>query len=99
MKSYPRIIFQYLGRYYKYMNFFVSKSDNSFYFHFYNDVYEKVKIPKTPLEERNDGKIDFTDYISTDFERQKLSIHERGYIHSSDKNRNRLRDGIIGTPF
>lgn len=81
------------------MNFSVSKSDNSFYFHFYDDVVEKVKLPKTPLENRNDGKIDFSDYVETDFKRNKISFHKSGYIHSTDKLGNRLRDGIIGFSF
>jgi len=81
------------------MNYQISKSDNSFYFTFYNDSVKNVKIPRTPLEERKNGVIDFNDYIETDFRREKLSIHESGYIHSKDKNNNILKKGVIGIPF
>lgn len=81
------------------MNFSMSKSDSSFYFHFYDDAIEKVKLPRTPLENRNDGRIDFDDYVETNFFRNKISLHESGIIHSTDRRGNKLRKGIVGLPF
>ena len=102
MKShYTRIIFEYRQNFYKFLNFWVDKkeSDSSFYFHFYDDVNNKIKIPKTPIEQRDHSKIDFNDYVETDFKREHLSIHQSGLIHSKDKDGNRLRDGIVGFSF
>jgi hypothetical protein len=81
------------------MNFVVANSDNSFYFTFYNDSFQNVKLPSIPLEERKDGKIDFADFIETEFRRQKLSIHESGYIHSKNKEGEILKKEVIGFPF
>lgn len=53
MKTKPtRIIFKYKGKFYKFMNYFPDKKDNSFYFHIYENILENIKSPKTPLEKR-----------------------------------------------
>jgi len=94
-----RIIFEYKNRFYKYLNFFLDKKDNSFYFHLYEAKGNKIKSPKIPLENRLDNKICFDDFICTDFERNKISFHKSGYIHSTDNKGIRFRDGIVGIPF
>ena len=78
------------------MNYFPDKKDNSFYFHIYEECSKKLKIP---VQERNDGLIDFRDFVDTDFRRNKLSIHQSGYIHSTDENGKRFKDGVVGIPF
>jgi hypothetical protein len=81
------------------MNYFPDKKDNSFYFHIYDEAYENIRVPNTPLENRNDNLIDFNDFKTTNFKRNKLSIHESGYIHSTDNYGNRFKDGIRGIPY
>lgn len=81
------------------MNYFPDKKDNSFYFHIYSDKKENLKIPGTPLEKRDDNRIDFNDFIETDFKRNKLSFHQSGFIHSTDNSGKRLQNGVIGIPF
>ncbi|MBW8241481.1 hypothetical protein K1F50_01625 [Muricauda oceani] len=83
------------------MNFSISNTegDNSFYFHFYSDAEEPVRIPNTPLQERGDGKIDFNDYQISEFKRDHLSHHHSGAIHSKDKKGNKLTDGNKGINF
>lgn len=100
MKIKPtRIIFRHQGKFFKFMNYFPDKKDNSFYFHIYEESSQKLKIPNIPLQERKDGMIDFGDFEDTDFKRNKLSFHQSGYIHSTDENGNRFKDGVVGIPF
>jgi hypothetical protein len=100
MKTKPtRIIFKYKDRFYKFMNYFPDKKDNSFYFHIYDNKSENLRVPNIPLAKRGDNKIDFNDFVETEFKRNKLSFHQSGFIHSTDNNGNRLQDGIIGIPF
>ena len=100
MKTKPvRIIFKYFGKFYKFMNYFPDKKDNSFYFHIYQGVSQNIKIPNIPLEKRENNIIDFNDFVETNFKRNKLSFHESGYIHSTDNKGNRFQNGIIGIPF
>lgn len=95
----PRILFEYSGELFKFMKIFPSKSDESLYFHIYDDSTSIVQSPKTHLEDRGDNKIDLKDYIETGFQRHKISYHQSGIIHSTNKNRERLRDGVTGIPF
>ncbi len=100
MKTKPtRIIFRYQGKLFKFMNYFSDKKDNSFYFHIYEESTEKLKIPNIPLHERKDRMIDFEDFVDTDFKRNKLSFHQSGFIHSTDENGKRFKDGVVGKPF
>jgi hypothetical protein len=100
MKTKPiRIIFKYKNKYYKFMNYIPSKKDNSFYFHIYQESFENLKILNIPLEKREDNKINFNDFVETNFKRNKLSFHQSGYIHSTDSKGNRFQDGVIGIPF
>ena len=100
MKLKPtRIIFKYNGKYYKFMSYFVDKTDNSFYFHIYNENIDGVKQFNISKQGTTGMKIDFENVKGTDFKRNKLSFHQSGYIHSTDNNSKRLEDGIIGTKF
>lgn len=81
------------------MNYFSDKKDNSFYFHIYEEASQNIKIPNIPLEKREDNKIDFKDFVETNFKRNKLSFHKSGYIHSTDNEGNRFQDGVVGIPF
>lgn len=94
-----RIIFGYKNRNYKFVSFFTDKKDNSFYFHLYRRPGETPMEPKIPLHERGDSKIDFTSYHQTNFKENKISFHKSGYIHSTDNQGNRFKDGTIGIPF
>jgi hypothetical protein len=100
MKTKPvRIIFKHLDKFYKFMNYFPDKKDNSFYFHIYQEVSQNIKIPNIPLENRENFIINFKDFVETNFKRNKLSFHESGYIHSTDNKGNRFQDAVIGVPF
>jgi len=44
-------------------------------------------------------RIHFPSFIPTGFSENKISFHESGYIHSTDRNGQRYRDGVVGIPF
>jgi hypothetical protein len=80
------------------LSFFVDKKDNSFYFHLYeedNEVFKSYSV----TSENGITKIEFDKIKEHDFQRNKISLHQSGYIHSTDKNGRRLKDNIIGFPF
>ena len=95
-----RIILDYRKKNYKFMNFFVDKKDNSFYFHIYRKSNEFPMKSKTPLSDKsNIQRIHFPDFEPTGFNENHISFHESGYIHSTDSDGKRYRDAIIGIPF
>ena len=55
--------------------------------------------PKIPLHKREDKKIIFGDYHPVDFDANKISFHESGYVHTTDKSGKRYRDGVRGIQF
>jgi hypothetical protein len=93
-----RIIFEINQEYYKFASFFVDRNDNSFYFHLYEEADENFKSYNV-ISENGTTKIEFDNINEHDFKRNKLSIHQSGYIHSTDKNGKRLKDNIVGIPF
>jgi hypothetical protein len=93
-----RIVFSYRGKFYRFVNFFVDKHDNSFYFHIYRERGETLMSYDESRQE-NPLKIDFSLFKQTDFEENHFSFHESGVIHSKDYRGKRYRDGFIGIPF
>ncbi|THV56795.1 hypothetical protein EZV76_16705 [Flagellimonas alvinocaridis] len=52
------------------------------------------------MELLSDGRIKIENNpISTNFLRHKFTFHTSGYIHSTQKNGERFKDGIRGIPF
>jgi hypothetical protein len=81
------------------MNFFVDNNDNSFYFHLYEEANGNLKTYEVTSLENGTTKIDLTNLTEHDFKRNKISLHESGYIHSTNQSGNRLKDNVIGIPF
>lgn len=81
------------------MNFFVGKSDNSFYFHLYEEANGNLKTYEVSSLENGKTKIDLENITDHEFKRNKISLHESGYIHSTNNQGKRLKDNIIGIPF
>lgn len=81
---------------YKFFSLFEGK-DGSIYIH----PNRKDRPWITPkLEKLNNGmKINIENSITRDFDVQKITFHRSGYIHVSNKERERLRDGIRGPSF
>jgi hypothetical protein len=98
-KKSPRIIFVKDNKLYKFMSFFVGKSDNSFYFHLYEEANGNLKTYEVTSLENGTAKIELENLKEHDFRRNKISLHESGYIHSTNQNGNRLKDNVIGIPF
>lgn len=100
MKIEPfRVVLEHRSKRYKLINFFPDRRDNSFYFHIYRKPGEKIKQPETPLNQKPDRRIDFGAYYPVDFDENKISFHESGFIHSTDRQGNRFSDGVVGIPF
>lgn len=93
-----RIIFNIDETLYKFASFFVDKRDNSFYFHLYEEDNENFKSYNV-TSDKGMTKLEFDNFDEHDFQRNKLSLHESGYIHSTDKNGKRLKDNVTGFPF
>lgn len=98
-KKPPRIIFDCEGKYFKFINFSFSKSDNSIFFHLYRASEERLVVPKVDQTEPNTVKFSSVDTETIDFDLNKISFHEKGYVHTTDKHGKRFRDGKIGIPF
>ena len=94
-----RIIFGYKNKNYKFVSFFVDKNDNSFYFHLYRKLGEKLMSSGKSNNNESIKQIHFSSFKPTDFEENKISFHESGYIHSTDKYGHRYKDGVVGIPF
>jgi len=94
-----RIVFKYNNKYYKFIGFFVDKNDNSFYFHTYEEANQNFKMFDFLWKQNESTKIEFERFKEFDFVKNKLSFHESGFIHSTDKNGKRLKDGVKGIPF
>ena len=94
-----RIIFNCKGNHFKFISFFVSKADNSIYFHLYRTSEEKMFVPKVDQSESNKLKFSRINTEAIDFDQNKISFHESGYVHTTDKLGKRFRDGKIGIPF
>ncbi len=96
--THTRIYFKYLGNLYKFLNFSTSK-DNSFHFHLYEESGKMLKY--YPLKKLPDGrlKIDMKNLKETEFIRNKFTFHPSGVLHSSDKDKNRFKDGLKGIAF
>lgn len=94
-----RIVFNYKTKFYKFICFFVDKNDNSFYFHTYEEVNQNLKLISSNWQENQINHIDFKNITEFYFHKNKLSFHESGFIHITDKHGNRLKDNVIGIPF
>ncbi len=94
-----RLIFTYRGKCYKFMSFFVDEHDNSFYFHIYRKKGETPMFCDDHPSQAEPLRIHFPSFKPTGFEENKISFHESGYIHSTDKRGKRYRDGVVGIPF
>lgn len=94
-----RIIFGYKNRNYKFVSFFVDKNDNSFYFHLYRKLGETLMSSGNSNNNESVKHIHFSSFKPTDFEENKISFHESGYIHSTDKYGHRYKDGVVSIPF
>jgi hypothetical protein len=94
-----RIIFGYNNKLYKFMNFFVGSNDNSFYFHLYEEANGNLKTYEVTSLENGTTKVDLANLTEHDFKRNKISLHESGYIHSTNQSGKRLIDNVIGIPF
>ena len=94
-----RIIFGYKGKHYKFLNFFVDKNDNSFYFHLYRKKGETLISSDESDSDESVKHIKFSSFKQTDFVENKISFHESGYIHSTDKHGYRYKDNVVGIPF
>jgi hypothetical protein len=94
-----RIVFDYRGKFYKFMSFFRDKRNNSFYFHVYRKKGETLKHYNVITTEDGQMKLDFTSFQQTPFEENHLSFHESGVIHSKDCEGKRYQNGFSGIPF
>lgn len=81
------------------MNFFVGSNDNSFYFHLYEEANGNLKTYEVTSLENGTTKVDLANLTEHDFKRNKISLHESGYIHSTNQSGKRLIDNVIGIPF
>ncbi len=97
-EKFIRIVFDYRGQRHKYMRIFCSGKDNSFYFHIYGDLEKPMMVgPSGDLLEN--GSIDLTKWKPVDFFRNKLSLHESGAIHATDRTGQKRGKGIQSVPF
>lgn len=94
-----RIVFKYKAKLYKFISFFVDKKDNSFYFHTYEEADQNLKSLNFTWQENQPNLIDFGNIKEHDFQKNKLSFHESGFIHTTDKLGKRLKDNVVGIPF
>ena len=94
-----RLILGYRGNSYKFMNFFVDKHDNSFYFHIYRESGETPMQSRGGAQKGKELKFNFPSSVPTGFPENKISFHKSGYIHSTDGMGQRYRDGVVGIPF
>ncbi|MBW2937763.1 hypothetical protein KXJ69_06565 [Aureisphaera sp. CAU 1614] len=96
--NYTRIFLKPCGEVFGLLNFSTSK-DNSFHFHIYEEANQELKYH--PIEKLQGGrlKIELKNLIGTGFIRNKFTFHPSGTFHSSDINRNRLKDGLNGISF
>ena len=95
MKQKPsKIYFRYKGSLYKFLNVFADNKDNSIYFHLYERANRKLNSAIIS------NKVIYIEKFEThDFEQNKITFHESGYIHSTNKNGKKLKDSILGIPF
>lgn len=98
-KKPSRIIFGYKKKNYKFVSFFVDKKDNSFYFHLYRKLGETLMSSGKSNNDESVKHIRFSEFKPTNFEENKISFHESGYIHSTDKYGHRYKDKVVGIPF
>jgi hypothetical protein len=88
-----KIYFKYNGVLYKLLNVFADKKDNSIYFHLYERANRKLYSAVIS------NKLIYIDKFEIhDFEQNKISFHESGYIHSTNEKGEKLKS-ILGIPF
>jgi|GEM_PF-5550394 len=93
-----RIIFKHQDVLYKFLTIFVSE-DNSFHFHLYEESNKEFEYYNLTKEKDGKSKIDINKPVNSNFLRHKFTFHKSGYIHSTDKNGKRFKDGIKGLAF
>ena len=94
-----RITFTYKGSTYKFMSFWVGRNDNSFYFHVYRRPDEPLMVPPQMTGKGGRRNIPFKEFTPTTFTPHKISVHESGTIHTTDKTGARHADGRKTIPF
>ena len=95
-----RIILKHRGVARKFLSLITAK-DNSIFIHQNRPDDQGWKIPGYSSAADTSGRmrIDFKNYDEPSFEMQKLTIHQSGFIHITNKKGERLRDGIRGPAF
>jgi len=97
-----RVVLVYKGVKTKFFSLFPGK-DNSFYIHLYRPPGQPWRIPGGDPSKAGDGRsiipLDFANFSEPHFDLHKVTFHRSGYIHLTDKERRRYRDGVRGPAF
>lgn len=93
-----RVVLTSGGKSRKFFSLFQGK-DGSIYIHPYRLAGEPWRVPggDDPVGERT--RLDFANFSEPGFELHKISFHPSGYIHLTNKNGERFRDGTKGPAF
>lgn len=74
--------------------------DGSLYIHLYRPTGQPWRIPgRGPGDFEDSQRLDFTNYTEPGFALHKISFHRSGYIHLSDPQGRRFKDGTRGPDF
>jgi len=94
-----RVILELQGKEHKFISLYAGK-DNSFYFHPYRPEGEPWFEPAPNSGHTPAGlRIHFPSFSPSSFNLHKLSFHPSGFVHSTDRDRQRRKSGVRGPSF
>jgi hypothetical protein len=95
-----RVIIRFRGTDHKFFTLLAGK-DNSFYIHPYRPEGQRWRLPGGGSQRGKSGKLslDFMKFVEPSLEMNKLTLHPSGFIHVTDPNGRRYREGTCGPSF
>jgi hypothetical protein len=95
-----RVVLVYKGVKRKFFSLFTGR-DNSFYIHLYRPHGQPWRIPGADFNKKGEhgALLDFEKFSEPGFGLHKITFHKSGYIHLTDKQARRYRNGVRGPAF
>lgn len=94
-----RVVLTHKGVSRKFFTLFQGKKDESLYIHLNRPEGQRWRVPAIEQTDMNQMHLDLDNFKEPDFELFKITFHPSGYIHLTDKQGARYRDGTRGPTF
>ena len=93
-----RVVLTHKGISHKFFTLFQGK-DGSLYIHPNRPDGQPWRVPAIEETDPNQMLLSLTDFKEPDFELRKITYHQSGIIHLTNKQGNRYKDGTRGPAF